>query len=140
MRTVTLCALFFWGGLCAALAEETKSPQAEAQESGVVAVTAEKAKALLSKKDRPIVIDLRTEDEYKEGHLEGARQIDFRSDTFREELSKLDKGKAYLFHCKSGGRSTQSLAIWKELGFTKLYHLDSGILGWKEAGGKVVRK
>lgn len=114
--------------------------EAGSQEAGSVkAVTAEEAKALLASKDAPTVIDIRTAEEFKEGHIEGAKQIDFKGNNFQEELAKLDRSKAYLFHCRSGGRSSQSLSIWKELGFKKLYHLDTGILGWEKAEGKTVK-
>ena len=101
-------------------------------------VSVEQAQALLSGEKPPIVIDLRTPKEFKQGHLEGAIMIDFKSANFREELAKLDRKQAYLFHCKSGARGGKSCAIWKELGFQQLYHLESGILGWKKSGGETV--
>ncbi|MDE0861728.1 MAG: rhodanese-like domain-containing protein [Akkermansiaceae bacterium] len=97
-------------------------------------VTAEEAKVLLSIDSAPQVIDLRTPEEFATGHLPGAVMIDFKSPDFKTELAKLDTSKEYLFHCKSGGRSTQSLDAWKELGFGKLHHLNKGMLSWTEAG------
>jgi len=97
-------------------------------------VTAEEAKVLLSIDSAPPVIDLRTPEEFATGHLPGAVMIDFKSPDFKTELAKLDTSKEYLFHCKSGGRSTQSLDAWKELGFGKLHHLNKGMLSWTEAG------
>lgn len=102
-------------------------------------VTAAEAKELLAAKEAPIVIDIRTEEEFREGHIEGARRIDFNGEGFRAELGKLDPKKSYLFHCRSGARSKRSLPIWRELGFTKIFHLDGGILGWEKAKGKVVQ-
>ncbi len=99
-------------------------------------VKAAVAVKLLAAKDpakRPLVIDIRTADEFEEGHLEGARQIDFLSDDFGAELAKLDRNKPYLVHCRSGGRSSRSLETWKKLGFKKVYHLDGGILAWEDA-------
>ncbi len=96
-------------------------------------VTAEEAEALLSIDNAPQVIDLRTPEEFATGHIPGAVMIDFKSPDFKTELAKLDASQEYLFHCKSGGRSTQSLDAWKELGFGKLYHLNKGILSWTEA-------
>ncbi len=106
----------------------------------VEAVSSERAMILLAEDKPPLVIDLRTEGEFQSGHIPGAKMIDFKSAMFRETLSQLDRNQAYLFHCKSGGRSAKSLKVWKELGFTKLYHLDSGILGWKKADGVVVQE
>ena len=71
--------------------------------------------------------------EFKAGHIQGAKNIDFKSADFKKNLAILDRDKAYAIHCKSGGRSTKSLSFWKDLGFIKIYHLDSGFDGWKKA-------
>ncbi|MGJ8696487.1 MAG: rhodanese-like domain-containing protein [Verrucomicrobiaceae bacterium] len=97
-------------------------------------VTAEEAKALLSLDDGPQVIDIRTPEEFAEGHLPGAIMIDFKNPDFKNKLAELDRSKEYLFHCRSGGRSTQSIDAWKELGFGKIYHLNKGFISWQEAG------
>ncbi|MDB4313255.1 rhodanese-like domain-containing protein, partial [Akkermansiaceae bacterium] len=99
-------------------------------------VTAEEAKALLSIDHAPQVIDIRTPEEFASGHLPGAIMIDFKSADFKTELAKLDRSKEYLFHCKSGGRSTQSIEAWKEFNFGEIYHLNGGILSWTEAGNE----
>ncbi len=96
-------------------------------------LTAEEAEALLSIDNAPQVTDLRTPEEFATGHIPGAVMIDFKSPDFKTVLAKLDTSQEYLFHCKSGGRSTQSLDAWKELGFGKLYHLNKGMLSWTEA-------
>ncbi|MCR8666490.1 rhodanese-like domain-containing protein [Aestuariibaculum sp. M13] len=85
------------------------------------------------------LIDVRTPEEYEAGHLERAANIDFFSDSFRAEIEKLDKHKPVLVYCKSGGRSSKSAAIFKELGFTKIYNMEGGITSWKEAGYKTVK-
>ena len=109
---------------------------------GILHVNAREAAQLLSNKDekkRPVIIDIRTSDEFREGHLEGARQIDFLEDDFAARVRKLDRSRAYLIHCRSGGRSSRSLALWNKLGFKKIYHLDGGILAWEKASQPVVR-
>lgn len=131
--------------LSVASSEEKVSPKTEeaeetAQEMVLKSVTAKEVQKLLSQEEAPIVIDLRTPDEFKAGHIEGAKLINFKGKDFKEELAKLDPKKSYLFHCLSGGRSTRSLPVWKELGFLKLYHLESGFQGWENAAGKVVKE
>jgi len=79
-----------------------------------------------------VVIDIRTSKEFNKGHIAKAKNIDFQSLDFAKKLAKLDRKKTYLVHCKSGGRSTRSLAIWKKLGFKNVLHLDTGILGWQQ--------
>jgi len=108
----------------------------------IVHVTAREAAQLLTAKDekkRPLIIDIRTSAEFGEGHLKGARQIDFLEDDFSARIRKLDRTRAYLIHCRSGGRSSHSLALWKKLGFKKVYHLDGGILAWEKANLSVVK-
>lgn len=105
----------------------------------VVEVSVLEANKLLSEKGSPVVIDIRTPSEFYKGHLEGALIFDFQNKDFRKKLASLDRSKSYLFYCKSGGRSTKALTIWRELGFEKVYHLKDGFLGWKKQGGRVVR-
>jgi len=77
-----------------------------------------------------IIVDVRTPEEYAEGHVEKAINIDFRSENFRDEIDKLNKDKTYLIYCHSGRRSADALDIMKELDFTRIYHMNGGILEW----------
>jgi rhodanese-related sulfurtransferase len=117
--------------LCGAvLAEDKKSSDS------VIHVKATEAEKLV-KDGKVSVLDVRTADEYKEGHIKGATNIDFTENNFESETAKLDKTKPYLVHCQGGGRSTKSLEVLEKLGFQHIYHLDGGLKGWKEAGQAV---
>ncbi len=108
----------------------------------IIHIGASKAAELLAAEDaatRPVIVDIRTKREFEGGHLKDAQNIDFFEDDFAAQLAKLDKNKAYILHCQSGGRSKSSLDQWKKLGFTKVYHLDGGFLGWKRAKLPVVK-
>ena len=85
------------------------------------------------------VIDVRTPDEFKDGHIQGAKNIDIMSTDFEAQLGKLDKTQPTLVHCQAGGRSTRALPIFEKLGFTNLIHLDEGFGGWEAAGKPVVK-
>jgi rhodanese-related sulfurtransferase len=76
------------------------------------------------------VIDMRTPTEYRQGHIAGARLVDFYDPSFKSRLDQLDRQKAYLVYCRSGNRTGKALALMKELGFQKVYHLKGGILDW----------
>ena len=102
-------------------------------------ITPEKAQTLLAMKNPPQVIDIRTPGEFAKGHIKGAQLINFFGKDFEKKLAELDPKKAYVTHCKSGGRSGKSLSIWKKLGFTKVYHLQSGFDGWKAAKLPIVK-
>ncbi len=81
-----------------------------------------------------VILDVRTPQEFREESIEGAVDLDFHSETFREELDKLDKNKTYLIHCRSGRRSGKTLDMMKELKFKEVYHLLGGISAWKTEG------
>ena len=100
---------------------------------GAIHVKAAEAAKLVAEK-KVVVLDVRTADEFKDGHIEGAQNIDFlKAADFKEQVAKLDKSKPYLVHCQAGGRSGKSLKIFQELGFENVYHLDEGFGGWEDA-------
>jgi len=66
--------------------------------------------------------------------LENAINVDYLSETFREEIDKLDKNNIYLIYCQSGGRSGNALKIMSELNFMTVYNLAGGIISWKSNG------
>ncbi len=103
-----------------------------------VNLTAAAAKELLATdaEKKITVLDVRTPDEFKEGHIAGAKLVDFKAGDFDAKLAELDRDKTYLVHCRSGRRSSSAFAKMKELGFTSVYHLDGGILAWEEADGE----
>ena len=78
-----------------------------------------------------IILDVRTQGEFSEEHIEGAINLDRYSDTFRDELDELNKNKTYLVYCRSGSRSGQTKYIMKELEFKEVYNLSGGIIAWK---------
>ena len=86
-----------------------------------------------------VILDVRTPEEYDEGHIEGAINLDFYEDTFRDMLDELDKSTTYLLYCRSGGRSGQTLDIMNELEFSNIYHLTRGINEWKAEELPLVR-
>jgi len=91
----------------------------------------------LIKAKKVVVIDVRTPDEFKGGHIAGAKNIDFQGADFATTLGQLDRKQTYLVHCAAGGRSTRSLKQFKELGFKSVVHLDGGISAWQKAGKPV---
>lgn len=83
-----------------------------------------------------VVLDVRTPQEYAEGHLDVARNLSL-ADGFSAAVSALPRNGRYVVYCRSGNRSAQAAAIMKDLGFTDV--ADAGGLGsLAAAGGKVV--
>ena len=81
-----------------------------------------------------VIIDVRTPEEFAEGPVEKATNIDYYSETFRDELNNLDKNKTYLVYCRSGNRSGNALNIMAELNFREVYNMSGGIIAWNAEG------
>ena len=79
-----------------------------------------------------VVLDVRTEDEFDQGIIPNAINIDiYKGQGFIYKLEELDKSKTYYVYCRSGARSGQACKIMNELGFEKAYNLVGGILAWE---------
>lgn len=81
-----------------------------------------------------VILDVRTTEEFDEGHLEGAVMIDFYGDDFADRIGELDPDVPYLVYCRSGNRSGQTRAMMEELGFSDVADVDGGIVAWTGAG------
>ncbi|HEY9177015.1 MAG TPA: rhodanese-like domain-containing protein [Flavipsychrobacter sp.] len=91
-------------------------------------------KAAMNDKKDEILLDVRTAGEYNDGHIKGAKNIDWYSPSFQDEVAKLDKTKPVFVYCKSGGRSGQATQVLKSMGFKEVYDLEGGITRWKSEG------
>lgn len=79
------------------------------------------------------IIDVRTPEEYADGHLSGSTMIDFYEADFADRIAGLDRDTPYLIYCRSGNRSGQTRELMEELGFTDVRDLDGGIVAWADA-------
>src|ERR1041385_4331834 len=118
VRIVILMAAFGAG-----LAGAAETPSVPKAEPSFTHVDAKKAQQLITDK-KVSVLDLRTPQEFKAGHIAGATNIDFLASDFEDRIRNLEKNKAYLVHCAAGTRSTHSLATFKRQQFSSIYHLD----------------
>ena len=99
-------------------------------------VEVEKFAALIEKEEGQ-VLDVRTPDEWESGVIKGAIKINFYDSDFKNQIEKLDKGKAVLVYCKSGGRSAKAAEQLKEEGFQEIYNLLGGIIIWRSTGREI---
>ena len=86
----------------------------------------------MEEKTNEILIDVRTPEEYQEGTIKSAININFYDKNFEEQISKLDKTKPVFVFCKSGGRSGKTFSKMKALEFQEVYDLKGGYNGWKK--------
>lgn len=79
-----------------------------------------------------IILDVRTSEEYLEGHIPNAKLLDIRDPhSFMEGVSELDVSKTYFVYCRSGARSTQACQIFKQHGMSSCFNLLGGIIEWQ---------
>lgn len=91
------------------------------------------------------LLDVRTSDEFKSGHISNALQADWNNPAqFAERTAALDKNKTVYIYCLGGGRSSAAAQWLKEKGFTSIIELEGGINSWKRSNkpleGLVIKK
>jgi rhodanese-related sulfurtransferase len=77
-----------------------------------------------------VLIDVRTKEEYSEGHLPGSKLINIMSSKFISEVDKLDRTKNYYLYCRSGSRSYHAAVQMLHMGFNEVYNLENGLMDW----------
>ena len=85
-----------------------------------------------------VIIDVRTPEEYAEGHVDGARLIPV--DELEERLAEVPTDKQVYVYCRSGKRSARAAALLASHGFGRVENVLGGILAWQEAGHPVVKQ
>lgn len=127
MRLFMSCCLFLL--LCAT-----------AQAADIRETSLDEAAALLRNPPADLVIvDIRTPEEFRNGHLPGAVNMDFFGPRFDVQLSTLPQGAPVLLYCRTGNRSSQALDRFKKTAAGTVYHLTEGISAWVKAGHAVTQ-
>lgn len=94
-------------------------------------VSAEEAYNLIKDDKEFIILDVRTKDEYDDGHIPGAKLFPVQVLPMKlNELSEY-KDKPILVYCASGGRSPRAVETLADNDFQNIYHLSRGISSWR---------
>jgi phage shock protein E len=101
-------------------------------------VSPDSAATIIADDSSEVIIDIRTPEEFDQGIIEGAVNIDFYETSFADDLDGLDKDAHYVVYCRSGNRSGQAMDTFADLGFTNVTEIDGGIANWYETGLPVV--
>lgn len=82
------------------------------------------------------IIDVRTPAEYAQSHLQGAKNIDVKNQSFTTQIESLDKTRPVYLYCQSGIRSANAASILSQSGFQEIYDMQGGMRRWQAEGRK----
>ena len=94
-----------------------------------VNITAEEAKQIMDSEEGYIILDVRTQEEYDQGHIPGAILISHEEIAEKAEGVLTDKEQLILVYCRSGRRSKIAAEALVELGYTNIKEF-GGIIDW----------
>ena len=83
------------------------------------------------------LIDVRTQDEFDLGHIDGAINLDFYSETFQNDILSLPKNETIVLYCRTNNRSSKTANILKQNGFKEISVLEGGITEWVKNGNDI---
>ena len=108
----------------------TEDNKVSVKEANIQYVSMNDIEKIMNENENYIILDVRTIEEYNDGHIPGA--ICIPNETIDENVvSKLpDKEQLILIYCRSGNRSKQAANKLKDLGYTNLIEF-GGIIDWK---------
>ena len=123
-----LSLMLLTGILAAGCATEAEEPDTDVPVSQAVKIDAEEARRMMDEEE-VIIVDVRTEEEYEEAHIEGALLLTLDQIDSKAESVIPDKEKTYLIYCRSGNRSAQAAEKLVEMGYANIYDF-GGIIDW----------
>jgi len=101
------------------------------------AISPAQAASFIKEKKNLQLIDVRSEGEYADGHLAGAKLIPVQD--LEKRLAEIDKKRPVLLYCRSGHRSGNALKTLQAAGFPEAKHMGGGINAWQAAGLPVTK-
>jgi phage shock protein E len=117
----------------------TQCRQPGQQKQTIQQVTSTEAEKMIRSDSTLIVLDVRTADEFNQGHIKGALNIDIKQPDALAQIDRLNPDAIYLVHCRTNHRSTIAVNHMAEKGFTHIYQMSDGFSGWSMNGLPVVK-
>ena len=145
MKPLVAAVFLIASGALPCLAQEPAAPPsrqaAKPANAEAKNVTPDEAAKLIAENPNLTILDVRTPEEFQEGHIKGAVNVDINGDDFEKKVAALDQTKPVLVHCEAGGRSARAIGeLEGKVKFPQVYHLKSGFKGWKNAKKPVEAK
>jgi len=94
---------------------------------GIINISFSKLQETLKENPETIILDVRSPQEYNEGHINGAINIPEYELSLRANNIVNNKNSRIIVYCKSGSRSKKAIKTLKKIGFINLYNLEGGI-------------
>ena len=104
-----------------------------------IEVNSKKVNKMIRRDKKLIVLDVRTAEEFNEGHIKGAINIDIRQPDALEKIDKLDHNAKYIVHCRTNHRSKTASDHMVQSGFKTVYQMMDGMTGWNQNKLHVVK-
>ena len=101
------------------LEEIDEEPGIEIETAEIKSISAEAVYEIIQNGEDYLIVDVRTQEEYDEGHIEGALLLPVKE--LEDRLNELPKDKPIIVYCRSGNRSRTAAEILINNGFTKVY-------------------
>jgi rhodanese-related sulfurtransferase len=113
--------------------EATQVPELRTNDAGAVLVTQEEMLRMIDAGTAPMILDVRTAEEYAEGHVPGA--INISHDELADRLAEIEAAKeaGVIVYCRSGRRAGIAEALLLGQGYADVQHLEGDMLAWLEA-------
>jgi thioredoxin 1 len=123
---------FVWGLLIfASLSCSTRQDEGKNHIQEKIELSAEEFNELISKIPDVQLVDVRTPEEFRKGHIENAANVNINGEQFRDQIRALDKSKPVYIYCLSGARSKAAAKFLRDDGYENVYEMPGGIMEWR---------
>jgi len=95
-------------------------------------LTVKQVAEMVRKDTSVILVDVRTPEEYGQGHIKGSRLVNYYEANFHSQLETLPKDKTVILYCRSGHRSGEALKFLVSIGYSRVFNMIGGIIAWRK--------
>lgn len=127
MKQISIIILMLTAGVHLISCKESRENTKAISEN----VTVEEFSKLMNEHEG-IILDVRTPEEFANGSIPEAVNINFYDDNFKNKLQELDTTQAVYVYCAKGGRSSKSMKMLADMGFNRVYNLSGGYTAWEK--------
>jgi phage shock protein E len=100
-------------------------------------ISSVESKALIAKNSRLVLLDVRTPEEYRQAHLHGALLIPLGE--LEKRVREVPRDRPLLVYCSVGARSVSAAGFLASRGFSEIYQMSDGLVGWYRNGFPIER-